>query len=135
MALLTKEQILETKKTLKRETVPMPEWGGDVLIQELSGNDRDELEMLLITDDGKLNREGIRAATLSLAIVDEKGRRMFSKADIEELGKLSGQAIVRLHRKVMKQSGLGENELEAEIKNSEGREADTDDSSSGFATS
>ena len=40
---LSKEQILQADD-LKTETVEVPEWGGDVLLRELRGRERDAFE-------------------------------------------------------------------------------------------
>ncbi len=51
MNILTKEAILAADD-LPRETVLMPEWGGDVYVRTMSGTDRDAFESSLIARDG-----------------------------------------------------------------------------------
>jgi len=95
---LTKEQILAAQD-IKTETVPVPEWGGEVLVRAMSGADRDAYEQSLISargDDEKANIANIRARLVSFSVVDDAGNRVFTEADIEQLGKKSVVALDRV---------------------------------------
>jgi hypothetical protein len=74
MGLLTKEQILATRNTRKTELVDTPEWGGSVLIIELSGKERDafEADMIQLGTNGqqKVNLRNIRAKLVARCIVN-----------------------------------------------------------------
>lgn len=132
MSILTKDELLSLAGDLKFEDVPVPELkeGGVVRVRELSGNDRDALEDLIgLKPDGSINLQALRSKTLSLAIVDENGDRLFTPEEIEELGKLSGKVIVRLYARVSELSGLGRSEMEKILKNSK-PQAQSEDSSS-----
>ena len=47
MGVLTREQILKADD-MTTERVPVPEWGGEVLVKSLTGRQRDEFEGSMI---------------------------------------------------------------------------------------
>jgi len=98
MPLLTRDAILD-KKDLPRELVNVPEWGGDVYVRALGGEERDKFEMSIIEVKGnsqKVNMENMRAKLCALTICDEDGNLIFSDADVRELGKKSAAALTRI---------------------------------------
>lgn len=111
MALLGRNQILDAKDLLT-EDVPVPEWGGDVRIRMLTGEERDayEASMVDMKKDGtaKTNRENVRARLLILCIVNEQGEQMFNKADIKMLGRKSAKAMERIINKCNELNGISE---------------------------
>lgn len=94
---LDKNSILNADD-LKRETVPCPEWGGDVIIQELGAIDRDRLWPALLNDEGKNDPVNLAGKVLVRCIVDETGARIFGDDDAESLGKKSPVVINRLFK-------------------------------------
>ena len=115
MAYLTKEQILGAVD-LPRQTVAVPEWGGDVCVQGLSGSERDALEASLIVQRGKntsTNLSNLRAKLAQKCIVDpETGGRIFGENDIAALGRKSAVALQRVFDVARTLSGLGDNDVE-----------------------
>ena len=96
--LLTKDQILAADD-LEREVVNVPEWGGDVMVQSLTGSARDRLEARFSDARGRMDpaRAGdFRAAYVAEAIIDADGRLVFGLADIQALGKKSSRALQRV---------------------------------------
>lgn len=79
----------------KLDKVAVPEWGGDVFIKTISGLDRDRFE------DGysEQKMKNFRSRFLVLTLCDEKGERLFTDAEVEELGKKSSLVINRLFDK------------------------------------
>ncbi|MCI0384591.1 hypothetical protein [Streptomyces sp. CNQ085] len=120
---LSAEQILGAPD-LKTEDVPVPEWGGTVRVQELSGADRDKFESSFVTtsggqavavDSGGL--VGFRARLAAASIVDENGKRMFrSDAEVKRLGAKSAAALQRVCEAAMRLSGLTEQDVEELVK-------------------
>lgn len=97
-ALLTRSQILDAKD-IATEVVPVPEWGGSVKVRGFTGAARDELEARFTDDTGQMDREKyrlFRAWFAAHSIVDDKGARVFSEADIEALGDKSAIALQRV---------------------------------------
>lgn len=95
--LLDKNSILSAVD-LKRETVPCPEWGGDVIISELSAIDRDRFWPAILTSDGKHDPINVTGKLLVRCIVDSDGNRIFSDTDAEDLGKKAPDIITRLFK-------------------------------------
>lgn len=105
--ILSKQQILEAKD-LKREIVHVPEWGGDVIIQTMSGVTRNEWEQSLYNRETKEpDLVNSRAKLLSRCIVDEQGNRVFSESDVAALGAKSGYVLDRLSDVAQRVNGLG----------------------------
>jgi len=120
--ILTKEEFLKLGQQLKCEYVPVPELKKDgiIKIRELTGKDRDVLQKTVKTNpDGSVDIDGMQATTLALSIINEDGSVMFSKEEVEEIGKLSGKVLMRLYARVSDLSGLGQKELDALAKNLE----------------
>lgn len=115
MALLGRNAILEAKD-LQTEDVPVPEWGGEVRIRMLTGEERDQFEasMVELRKDGttKANRENVRARLLILCIVNENGETMFNKADIKLLGRKSAKALERVVNACNELNGISEKDIE-----------------------
>lgn len=113
--MLTKDEILATKGKLKTQVVEVPEWGGDVLASELSGTERDAWEASIVSSQGKTVRRdmrNIRAKLVARCIVDEAGQRLFSDADIDELGALSASALDRVFSVAQQLNGMREADIE-----------------------
>lgn len=145
MALLTKDQILAARNTRKTAIVDTPEWGGSVLIIELSGKERDafEADMIQLGVNGqqKINLRNIRAKLVARCAVDpndydvetvdgvsisatlKKGHvptRLFNEIDVNDLGDVSALALQRVFEKCQHLSGITKedvNELVGELKN------------------
>jgi hypothetical protein len=115
VTLLSREQILGASDR-KTEDVEVPEWGGTVRVRSLSGSERDAYEagIVQLRGDGsrKFTLENARARLVSLALCGEDGERLFSDADIAELGKKSAAALERVFDKARHLSGLSEDDVE-----------------------
>lgn len=116
MAVLTKEQILGAKD-IETVTVSVPEWGGKVIVSEMSASARVEWELVAFDGDGNPMADDWQVKLLARCIVDEGGDRLFSAEDIAELGKKSRKAIKRLYEAAVKINALGPKAVEEEIKN------------------
>lgn len=120
MPILTREQILATPELLT-ETVPVPEWGGEVIVKALSGAERDRFEAGCMVQKGKrqeLRLENIRARLVALSVVDEQGRRMFSEGDVVALGRKFASALAKIYDAACRLSGITDQDIEELEKNS-----------------
>jgi hypothetical protein len=120
MAILSKKQILDAPD-LKIETVPVPEWGGDVLVRGLTGEQRDTFEASIVHLEGKkaaTDLANIRAKLVSASLVDEKGDLLFDERDVEALGRKSAVALQRIFEVAQRLSGLTQSDVEELAKNS-----------------
>jgi len=106
---------------IKTIEVPVPEWGGVVLVRGLTGVERDHYEESLIRWRAK-NRQvaavpalaNARAKLVSLSVVNQDGERLFSDRDVAALGEKSAAALERVFDVAGKLSGLQPGDL-AEI--------------------
>lgn len=109
--LLTREAILAAGATLPRETVAVPEWGGEVIVTTMTGAARDEWEQSIVTNGRKV--ENVRAKLVAATVIDEEGRRLFSADDVQALGRLSSAALDRVCKAAQRLNGLTAEELES----------------------
>jgi Phage tail assembly chaperone len=110
-----------SKKALKRETVDVPEWGGQVLVRELTAAERTRYEMGMsdmvqgeqTNPLEKVKRyENMRARIASIAVINEDGTRVFKDDDVSELNELSGNALDRISSVILRLSGYTREEAE-----------------------
>jgi len=113
MANLTRETIL-SKKSLKRETVDIPEWGGAIIVRELTGQERaryeagftDQVAGESTNPQDRIKRfEDMRSKIVVLAAIHESGERIFKDGDAHALNDLSGMALDRAFSVIMRLSG------------------------------
>ncbi len=118
---LTRDAIL-AQKTLRQETVDVPEWGGTVIVQELTGKERDAFEASCVQKKGTRSFEmtfaNIRARLIVRAVRAADGARLFADTDVDALGELSAQALNRLFAVAQRLSGMTEADVEDLVKNS-----------------
>lgn len=113
--MLSKDDILNADD-LTEVTVSVPEWDGEVIVKAMSGVERDEFERSIYYD-GIKDFNNIRAKLCAMSIVDDSGKRIFSMADIKQLGEKSGKALDRVFAVAKKLSGIGKQEILALKKN------------------
>lgn len=117
MALLTAEEIGKASDQ-RFEDVEVPEWGGTVRIQSMSGTDRNshQAESLILGPNGRpkeVNLRGQYARILSRCIVDEQGRRLFvTDKQVAALGAKDASVLERLVKVAKRVSGLTEEAVE-----------------------
>ena len=113
--LLTRAQILEAED-LGSEVVPVPEWGGSVLVRGLTGRERDlfEASIVRMREGGvSASLENIRARLVSMTVIDEDGCRLFDDRDVRALGEKSGSVLDRLFDVARRLSGMTEADVNA----------------------
>lgn len=122
MTILNKEQILSADDA-KRDSVEVPEWGGEVLVKGLSGKERDDYEASIMQQDKKGNLSmrlaNARAKLVVAAAISEDGSRLFSNEDVAALGAKSAKALSRVYNTAAELSGLKDEDLEELVGNSE----------------
>lgn len=123
MGILSKAQILQAVD-LRRETVDVPEWGGSVLVRELTAAGRDQFEQGMLRTDADGRRlpdfANMRARLVSMCLIDEEtGELMFEPAELDLLGKKSAAALSRVFEVCQRLNGMTGGDVEAAAKNSE----------------
>jgi hypothetical protein len=128
---LSRDDILKTDD-LKRETVNVPEWDGDVIVRALNGRERDDWEASIVQQRGKdmvRNLANVRAKLVVRSVIDEDGNRIFEDRDANALGLKSAAALNRLFEVASRLSGLSDEDVEELAGNSDA--AQSGDSFSG----
>ena len=110
MNILSKDAILAADD-LPRETVIIPEWGGEVLVRTMSGTDRDAFEASLLEKDGRM--ENVRARLVALTLCDLQGDRLFNDSEIAALGRKSARALDRVFSVAQRLNGIGVDQVDA----------------------
>lgn len=101
---------------VKSEVVPVPEWGGSVTVQELSGNQRVRWENT-VNALGKDPGIRILSALVVCSVVDESGDPIFTADDVEALGNKSAVALERVYNVATRLSGLRTSDVDNAVKN------------------
>ncbi len=113
---LSKQQILDAADT-KTEEVEVPEWGGAVRIQTMTGYARDAFEASITGKNGGVNTTNIRAKLVAACLVDEAGELMFAEKDVAKLGKKSAAALERVFAAAQKLNRISDGDVEELAKN------------------
>jgi hypothetical protein len=118
LKLLTAAEIMDAPD-MRFKVVPVPEWGGEVVVRALSGTERDAFEAGLVQQRGKervVTTLNIRAKLCALTIVDPSDptlrRRMFDDKQIAALGGKSAGALSRVYNEAADLSGISEKDAE-----------------------
>ena len=125
--ILTKQQILDSDDR-KMERVPVPEWGGDVLVRTLSAKERDAYEgrhIHVVDGEAQFVFEGSSADLGTLAICDEAGKSLFAQAEVAALGEKSSAMMSRVCDVARRLNGLDTKAAERAEKNSETTQGDS----------
>jgi hypothetical protein len=122
---LSADEILAVDDSVT-ETVPVPEWKGEVFIKSMTGTERDEFEANL-RRGGDLDLRNARAKLLVRVIVNSEGTRKFSDVQAGALGKKNAAILNRLYEVAARLCGLGEEEQAAMEGNSEEQTVETAD--------
>lgn len=115
--LLTAEQILSTK--LNTKIIGIPRLGGKVRIQEMTGAQRAELDM--IAAEAKTPKEAYKetkAWIIIMSLVDEQGNRIFDDSQIDAIKSLPMKVQETINDEVDILSGLKEEAIKKTAKKS-----------------
>jgi len=120
--ILSRDEILRAEvddngqPILPWQQVDVPEWGGSVIVQGLTGTGRDRFEGTLVTQRGRKmesNLENFRAKLIAQSIVDKPGGKLvFREGDIPALGRKSASALERVYTVATKLSKLSPDDVE-----------------------
>lgn len=135
MAFLSFDDIMAADD-LKTEVVPVPEWGGEVLIRMLTGTERDAFEQTLSRSrNGKVERnlENFRARLAAEVLVNEDGSKMVTtRQQKERLGRKSVAGLERIVEAATKLNRMSEDDVEEMTK---GFDEESDESESSTSDS
>ncbi|MEU8906962.1 hypothetical protein [Streptomyces mirabilis] len=117
---LNRDAILKAQD-IPTEPVNVPEWGGEVILRGLTGDELDDFQgsirQFRRSLDGKgmepvLIQQGMHAKLLVKCLVDDNGERLFTDNDAGELGAKAGVVLDRLYDVAQRLSGLTEEDEE-----------------------
>lgn len=117
MAILNRKAIDEADD-IERRTIPVAEWGGDVIVQGLSAAEHDKWEDWIT--NRKASSEGIfRASLVVRCLIDEDGNRLYGDQDAElmALSKKSGRVVDKIYSVAAALSGVTKSDADDLIKN------------------
>lgn len=114
MGCLSKDHILRQKASGKWERVDVPEWGGHVNVRVMSATERDFLGERFAE-----SKVGLRAVIAAMLVCDDDGNDLFSDADVNALGEVSGAALDRVLQVAERLNGLTQESIEDAEKNLE----------------
>lgn len=122
MSILTKDQIYAASD-LPTEHVPVPEWGGELIVKTMTSAERDqwEEEWLIWRENVNGDRDAFRyydAFLVSRTVVDESGGRMFIQEDVKKLADKSARVIGRLSEVARRLNFITAADVESAVKNS-----------------
>lgn len=111
-----RELILSAKPQSQVEDVP--EWGCQVTIQEMSGEDRDQLYATATDAEGTVIRDKFVRQLLIRTLRDPAtGECIFKPEDADELYRTSGSALQRLTEIALELNGLRKGDVAEARKN------------------
>jgi hypothetical protein len=115
--MLTKAGILECKD-IEKEVVQVPEWGGEVMVYGLTLAEKDDWTDSIL-QGGEANVEGATAKLCIKCMRDDKGDQIFTFKDVTALQAKSAKALDRVFQVAQRLSGIGQEDIEETVKNSE----------------
>ena len=112
---LSKAAILSAndKKMIDME---VPEWNGSVKIRVMSGTERDRFEGEFV--GGSKSVDMVRAKLVAKCLCDEDGTRLFTEAEIPQLGEKSAAVLDKLFTECMKLNRFTKDDVEEMAGNS-----------------
>ncbi len=124
MGTLSRDSIVavDDRKLVK---VRVPEWGGDVYVQSLTGAEHDDWEMKWANWRKNRNQSDgdfryFNAYLATFVVCDESGKLLFTPNDTETLAAKSARALERISRVASRLSGISDRDIEEMAKNFDG---------------
>lgn len=113
------------KEDTPTETVHISQWGMDVRVRGMIGDERDQFEISLMVDkplnraerrkggsSKELNLSNVRAKLCVRCIVDDAGNRVFGDEDAAALGKKSAAALDTIYEVAQRLSGISDDDVD-----------------------
>ena len=113
-----RQQILDSQD-IESKVITIPQWGGaEILVSELTAEERDEVNRVSVGEDGKITPELLGMNFFVACIRDPKTKeRIFTVEDIPSLKVRGTKVMERIQRLISKVNGLMENYREDYEKN------------------
>ena len=111
MAILSRDQILSARADRVREAVPVPEFGGEILVQGMTAGERNRYESAVITQKKggtKFDLMAFRSTLLRYSLVDESGAFLFDDDSKKAIDAWPATVTERLIDVAKRLSGIGD---------------------------
>jgi len=96
--ILTCDEILEIGVARDVQTLAVPEWGGEVMIREITAGEYDRLQVMTQNAlDSKADETKIRANWVAAFLSDEEGARLFKDSEVSKVSAMGAKAIDRIY--------------------------------------
>lgn len=112
----TIEEILATDDA-HRETVPVPEWGTDVLVVSMSAEERADIEKRWARKDASSDPAAFRADILERSLKKQDGTPFATTEQIKALLKKNANAVESVFEKACQVSGFSKKDVKELEKN------------------
>ena len=118
---LSAQQILSHKGKLRTEDIHVPGWGGWVRVSSMPATQRDQFEQGMLEErkdpsSGKTrhvqNLSNFRAKLLVASLVDERGKPLFTEAQVRELGQLDAGEMDKVFAVAQRLNGFTAQDIE-----------------------
>lgn len=115
--ILTGDEILKAADRVT-ETVDVPEWGGAVIVRQMTASEKDQFDASIRDKDDQFIHANYRAKMCAACLCDEHGNLIFTPAQVTTLGKKSSVALTRIVRVAERLNGLSVEAVAAAKKDS-----------------
>lgn len=118
---LSRDDILKADDSQPEEIdlSDIPGYNGTVLVRGMTGRERDAFEVSMMQPGRggrrELNTSNVRARLVSRCVIDDDGNRLFTDADIADLGEKNAAAVDRIYEAAARLSGMGGEEKAQEL--------------------
>lgn len=99
------------------ERMEIPEWGGHIFVQGMSGAEKDAFEQAIFRATEKGKNPLTRARLVAYCAVDKDGKKLFTKEQVAQLAMKSSAVLERIFSRAQELSGIREGDLQAAEEN------------------
>ena len=113
MGVLSRDAFLAAASRLPRKVLEFAELGGSVIVQGITGAQRDWFEQWMFKARGKNkdeNLKNIRAQLVSMCLIDEDGQKLCGSVD--DLGNIRADVLERLFDEARRLSGMTQEDVD-----------------------
>lgn len=107
----------KTVITLPRETINVPEWGGEVCVREMTALERDRFERVHLASKANGDGDSFRARLCVATVCDDQGAPLFKAEDVEWLANGSSVVLDRVSEVALRLNGFTKSDVDELEKN------------------
>lgn len=116
--MIDKAKLLASSSAFKLGELDLPEFGGKVFLRVLSSRERDALEAEFTDAKNSLTKlDNIRAKLVVRALADDQGKRLFSDAEVDQVGDMPAPLVSKIFDAAARHNGMTADSVETARKN------------------